>query len=595
MRKIVCLLLVLLLTLSVFGTALAANEITITIDGKPVEFSDEYGYPYIDENNRTQVPVRIVMEQYGCKVEWNGAERTAVISKDGTTVLVPIGEKHIVVNGKTVEIDTAAVIKGDRTYLPIRAVLEAFGAIVDWNDGDVIITSPATSSAIENIYIDDDGNLIFERANGNKVNIGSVSEGKDGKDGRDGVSVTNAVVNASGNLIITLSNGHEINAGNVTSGGGLDFLTFEDYPVGTKFYLTKPSGEFDVPFVYNNKTYTIHFSNMYYELTEKHDIDESWSVNNGNTLYRPYTVTFHIDGYTSSELAGEINVSFKLGYDNFIFHCSGIVDSEGYFLITFDKDTWVAPQPMFFGQVSISPGSTPTNPDTLTQEEIVALIAGEWSASPTDKVVVNTDGKLIFNGEEYSPEYSYNANYADIDVGQTPAVTTGVNGKPMYFFPALKMMFYYGQGALIPSKVYYKDRTWTEITLTKDNFFDYYEITERLEIAYDAFGDFTSAKVNYILAPKEGYYGKIDRQISDMAVKLNRTYYDVDYSIDLENETYTFSGSGMGEWGNIVTYTNVFDESHLDTSYLNSDTGGGCLAFSYQIEKAQGTLYLINE
>lgn len=111
--------------------------IPILINGEYIEFNDKIGYPFIDENNRTQVPFRIILEKIGAKVEWNNETRTAIAEKDGIKVEVPIDKTFILKNGERIENDTKALIKDERTYLPIRVVLEAFGYEVGW-DGKTI-------------------------------------------------------------------------------------------------------------------------------------------------------------------------------------------------------------------------------------------------------------------------------------------------------------------------------------------------------------------------------------------------------------------------------------------------------------------------
>ena len=114
--------------------ASAAEPVRVTIDGEAVVFDNTYGYPFIDSANRTQVPFRKTLETFGCTVSWEDATRTAIAEKDGITVRVPIGQACIQVDGETVAIDTTSIIVNNRTYLPIRAVLEAFGAQVSWNN-----------------------------------------------------------------------------------------------------------------------------------------------------------------------------------------------------------------------------------------------------------------------------------------------------------------------------------------------------------------------------------------------------------------------------------------------------------------------------
>lgn len=114
-------------------TAFAASDVNVRINSTQVEFSEEMGAPFIDENYRTQVPFRATMEAFGAEVEWDKETRTAIATKDGVEVKVPIGTDTVVKDGVEQKIDTKSLIKDNRTYLPIRAVVEAFGANVNWD------------------------------------------------------------------------------------------------------------------------------------------------------------------------------------------------------------------------------------------------------------------------------------------------------------------------------------------------------------------------------------------------------------------------------------------------------------------------------
>lgn len=151
MRRCLALCLSLLLLFALALPAAAAGRVTVTIDGKPVIYTESSGAPFIDGNGRTQVPFRQTMETFGCTVSWNGATRIATAKKDGITVDVPIGQRYILVNGVKVTIDTAAIIRGDRTYLPIRAVAEAFGAMVTW-DGKTLTVAITTGAGLVRVH-----------------------------------------------------------------------------------------------------------------------------------------------------------------------------------------------------------------------------------------------------------------------------------------------------------------------------------------------------------------------------------------------------------------------------------------------------------
>jgi len=132
MKKLLSIILSITLILSSSATALAT--VSVSINNAPVAFTSQSGAPFIDQANRTQVPLRATMETYGCNVSWESETNTAKVSKDGTTVEVVIGQNYILKNNTKIAIDSAAIIKDGRTYLPIRAVLESFGANVSWNN-----------------------------------------------------------------------------------------------------------------------------------------------------------------------------------------------------------------------------------------------------------------------------------------------------------------------------------------------------------------------------------------------------------------------------------------------------------------------------
>jgi beta-lactamase superfamily II metal-dependent hydrolase len=135
----------------------AAYAVNISIDGNNVSFTEQSGAPFVDGNNRTQVPLRVTMESFGATVGWNNDTRTAIVEKDGVKVEVPVGQSYIIKNEQQIKNDTAAIIKDGKTYLPIRAVLEAFGANVGWDNSTQTVTVSKSSLADLKIHFIDVG------------------------------------------------------------------------------------------------------------------------------------------------------------------------------------------------------------------------------------------------------------------------------------------------------------------------------------------------------------------------------------------------------------------------------------------------------
>ncbi|MPM72699.1 hypothetical protein SDC9_119675 [bioreactor metagenome] len=115
---------------------IGSDVLTVKYNGEAIIFPD--AQPFVDENNRTLIPVRFVAETMGADVSWNQEAQTAMIEQNGITIMVPIGSDTITVtkDGSTsaVKMDTAAIIKEERTYVPIRFVAEALGAWVSYSD-----------------------------------------------------------------------------------------------------------------------------------------------------------------------------------------------------------------------------------------------------------------------------------------------------------------------------------------------------------------------------------------------------------------------------------------------------------------------------
>ena len=77
----------------------------VIINFESVDFDTTSGYPFIGLNNRTLVPFRQTLESFGAQVEWEGGTRTAIASKDGIRVEVPIGAKYILKDGQRIAND----------------------------------------------------------------------------------------------------------------------------------------------------------------------------------------------------------------------------------------------------------------------------------------------------------------------------------------------------------------------------------------------------------------------------------------------------------------------------------------------------------
>lgn len=107
------------------------NTVNVKVDGVKIKFKD--AKPFINNQERTVVPVRFIAEALGAKVDWNGETRTVIIDQDNKHIELTIGAMEATVDSEVVKFDTKAEIYFDRTFVPLRFVSEALGATVGWN------------------------------------------------------------------------------------------------------------------------------------------------------------------------------------------------------------------------------------------------------------------------------------------------------------------------------------------------------------------------------------------------------------------------------------------------------------------------------
>ncbi|MBO8170222.1 MAG: copper amine oxidase N-terminal domain-containing protein [Thermoanaerobacteraceae bacterium] len=84
------------------------------------------------ENGRTLVPFRALGEAFGALINWDAATQTVSFEKGDTLVQLPIGQTIALVNGQQYQLDVAAFIDNGRTLVPLRFIMEALNAKVDY-------------------------------------------------------------------------------------------------------------------------------------------------------------------------------------------------------------------------------------------------------------------------------------------------------------------------------------------------------------------------------------------------------------------------------------------------------------------------------
>ena len=111
------------------------RPIRVMVDGAELAFDVD---PVI-ENDRTLVPMRLIFEALGAKVDWDEATRTALAVKGDVKISITIDSAELMKNSKAVALDAPARLIGGRTLVPVRAVSEGMGAKVDWDEASRMV------------------------------------------------------------------------------------------------------------------------------------------------------------------------------------------------------------------------------------------------------------------------------------------------------------------------------------------------------------------------------------------------------------------------------------------------------------------------
>lgn len=122
-----------LLMLACAGAAYASGgaDVEVHVNGSRVEFPDQM--PFIaPQTQRTYVPLRFVSEALGAIVHWDGAAKTALVSTDQKSIRMPVNSSVAKVDGADTALDAPALLVDGRTVVPLRFVSEVLGAQVDW-------------------------------------------------------------------------------------------------------------------------------------------------------------------------------------------------------------------------------------------------------------------------------------------------------------------------------------------------------------------------------------------------------------------------------------------------------------------------------
>ncbi|MGB9794793.1 stalk domain-containing protein [Caldisericum exile] len=116
------------IVLKIGSDVMTVNDKVVQLDAAP-EIKDQ----------RTFLPLRAIAEAFGAQVTWVPETQGITVVLGNNQIGLQIGNNTAVVNGNVLSI-VPPYIKNQRTMVPIRVIAEGFGAQVDWDPINYIVT-----------------------------------------------------------------------------------------------------------------------------------------------------------------------------------------------------------------------------------------------------------------------------------------------------------------------------------------------------------------------------------------------------------------------------------------------------------------------
>jgi len=113
-----------------------AGSATMLINGAPTSVEAPYFL-----NGSTYVPLKVISDAFGAKVSYNKDTKKITIVYNGATIVFKAGDKKYTINNQSAQMPVEPQIKNGSAMVPVRFILEAFGATVgyDGETGQLII------------------------------------------------------------------------------------------------------------------------------------------------------------------------------------------------------------------------------------------------------------------------------------------------------------------------------------------------------------------------------------------------------------------------------------------------------------------------
>lgn len=128
--------------------------VSVELNGSSIYFDQ----PPVIQDGRTLVPMRAIFEAMGCEVEWDNDSQMIDVYKDDENIMTMwIDSTSMWTTGNNyIDLDVPPQIVNSRTLVPVRAISESIGAIVNWDARTQTVSIQYTKEVEVTLPYDDD-------------------------------------------------------------------------------------------------------------------------------------------------------------------------------------------------------------------------------------------------------------------------------------------------------------------------------------------------------------------------------------------------------------------------------------------------------
>ena len=103
------------------------------------------------ENGVTYIPLRAFCNAVGAELSWNNKDKVATVTKGTHTFVFYNQKNHSLIDGKK---DSAAIVKNNLLFIPVRATCQALGYNVEWSKNYYTVKITAADVKVPEKYKD---------------------------------------------------------------------------------------------------------------------------------------------------------------------------------------------------------------------------------------------------------------------------------------------------------------------------------------------------------------------------------------------------------------------------------------------------------